>query len=397
MSTTFPLATLSATVTAQGVTAPDYADILSSLKASFRLIYGSDAYLEPDSQDGQLLAVFALAVHDANQTVIAAYNAFSPATAVGTGLSSVVRLNHLRRLIPTRSEVNVTVTGVAGTTIVAGVVADADGNKWNLPATVIIPPGGQVTVTAFAQQPGAKHAPIGTVTLIPAPVAGWQTATNPTAATPGLPVESDAALRLRQLFAPAIASLSILQGITAALAALPGVQYVKVHENDTNATDILGLPPHSISAVIKGGAVASIAETIFAKKAPGVATYGTTAYNVTDQAGLTRSIAFFIPDDVPLRVDILLSANIGYTTAVAAEIRAAVAAYINALGVGESLIVSRLCVPALLGGGPDSLSYKLISVQAGTVASGTIGTADVALTFTQKAVCIIANVNITIV
>ncbi len=41
---------LSATVTAQGISAPDYQTILDTLTSYFRQIYGSDAYLEPDSQ-----------------------------------------------------------------------------------------------------------------------------------------------------------------------------------------------------------------------------------------------------------------------------------------------------------------------------------------------------------
>ena len=42
---------LSATVTAQGISAPDYQTILDTLTSYFRQIYGSDAYLEPDSKD----------------------------------------------------------------------------------------------------------------------------------------------------------------------------------------------------------------------------------------------------------------------------------------------------------------------------------------------------------
>ena len=78
---TYPLATLAAQVTSTGISAPSYNDILSSLTASFQGIYGSDAYLGPDSQDGQLLAVVAQAIYDCNQTAIAVYNQFSPQTA----------------------------------------------------------------------------------------------------------------------------------------------------------------------------------------------------------------------------------------------------------------------------------------------------------------------------
>lgn len=54
---------LSAKVTAEGISAPDYQTILSTLISYFQQIYGSDAYLEPDSKDGQMVALMALAIH----------------------------------------------------------------------------------------------------------------------------------------------------------------------------------------------------------------------------------------------------------------------------------------------------------------------------------------------
>ncbi len=65
---------LSATVTAEGISAPDYQTILDTLTSYFQQIYGSDAYLEPDSKDGQMVALVALAIHDANNTAISVYN-----------------------------------------------------------------------------------------------------------------------------------------------------------------------------------------------------------------------------------------------------------------------------------------------------------------------------------
>ena len=104
MATTYPLPTLACTISAAGISAPQYSDILASLQASAQLIFGSDVYLQPDSQDGQLLAVFAQAMYDANMATIAAYNSFSPATAVGVGLSNAVRINNIKRAVATNSK-----------------------------------------------------------------------------------------------------------------------------------------------------------------------------------------------------------------------------------------------------------------------------------------------------
>lgn len=64
---------LSATVTASGISAPDYQTILTSITSYFQQIYGTDSYLDPDSKDGQMVALVALAIHDANNTAIQVY------------------------------------------------------------------------------------------------------------------------------------------------------------------------------------------------------------------------------------------------------------------------------------------------------------------------------------
>ena len=53
------MATLGIQILPTGPLAPSYADILQALRNSFWSIYGSDADLDDDSQDGQMLAVFA--------------------------------------------------------------------------------------------------------------------------------------------------------------------------------------------------------------------------------------------------------------------------------------------------------------------------------------------------
>ena len=72
---------LSATVTAEGISAPDYQTVLDTITGYFQQIYGSDAYLDPDSKDGQMVALVALAIHDANNMAISVYRSFSPSTA----------------------------------------------------------------------------------------------------------------------------------------------------------------------------------------------------------------------------------------------------------------------------------------------------------------------------
>uniref|UniRef100_UPI0039E14609 hypothetical protein n=1 Tax=Anabaena sp. CCY 9910 TaxID=3103870 RepID=UPI0039E14609 len=81
----------------------------------------------------------------------------------------------------------------------------------------------------------------------------WQTVINPTAATPGQPVEFDATLRTRQAVSVALPSRTVLEGTVGAVASVDGVVRYRAYENDTNSTDSNGIPSHSISMVVDGG------------------------------------------------------------------------------------------------------------------------------------------------
>lgn len=396
MATAFPLTTVAAQVTSAGISAPSYNDILASLQANFQSIYGADVYLGADSQDGQLLAIFARAIHDCNQTAIAVYNSFSPATAQGAALSQQVRLNHLQRLSASNSQANVTLTGVAGTTITSGVVKDVAGNKWDLPPTVIIPSTGSIVVTATCQVAGAVQAATGTITSIDTPALGWQSVTNASPASPGNVVESDAQLRRRQETSPPLRSRTIIEGLRGELLALDGVDYCVVYENDTGTTDANGLPPHSIAVVIQGGDSAEIAATIYRKKTTGCATFGTTTVNTVDALGGLTPINFFVPALVYLSVEVRITVNAFYTAAIGDEIKQALVSYIQNLPVGEDVTIPHLYIPALLSGGANSATYNLQSVKVAEKPA-TVGTSDIPIPFTSKAVLEVADVQVVLV
>lgn len=244
---------LSATVTAEGISAPDYQTILETLTSYFQQIYGSDAYLEPDSKDGHMVALVALAIHDANNTAISVYNCFSPATGYGAALTSNVKINGIARKGATNSTVDLLLTGTAGTTITNGSVRDQNNIIWNLPASVSISVDGTVQATATSANSGAIAELAGIITTINTPTRGWTSVTNPTAATVGAPAETDAELRIRQGQSVALPSITPFEGVDGAIANVAGVTRHKLYENDTGAFDVNGLPPHSISAIVDGG------------------------------------------------------------------------------------------------------------------------------------------------
>ncbi|ECQ8328345.1 hypothetical protein GQG59_002200 [Salmonella enterica] len=388
---------LSATVTAEGISAPDYQTILDTLTSYFQQIYGSDAYLEPDSKDGQMVALVALAVHDANNTAIAVYNCFSPATGYGAALTSNVKINGIARKGATSSTVDLLLTGTAGTTITNGTVKDTNNVIWRLPASVVIGVDGAVTVTAICSNSGAVAALAGTITTINTPTRGWTSVTNPAAATVGAPAETDAELRIRQGQSVAIPSITPFEGVDGAIANIAGVTRHKLYENDTGKTDGNGLPPHSISAIVDGGDVTEIARTIRGNKGQGVRTWGKTSVTVPDKYGNPHIISFSRPTDVPVYGKITLKVFAGYTSQIGVQIQQAVADYINRLMIGDQVLLSQIYSPANLGvvSGGNARYYDIQELLIGK-SPETVAAANINIAYDESASCKPENIIITV-
>ena len=240
---------LSCTVNSSGISAPVLSDIITYLQQAYLGIFGSDAYLAPDSQDGQLLAIFAAAINDSNAATIQCYNSYSPSFAQGAGLSSQVKINGLRRLVASNSTVDVQITGTPGTTLNNCLVADNQGNQWSIANGTVIDVSGSNIVLATAVNPGAIPAALGTINTILTPTLGWQTVYNIADATLGNPVETDNILRVRQSVSTEYPALSVPQAVAAAVSNVSGVIQSMLYENPTGTVDSNGVPAHSIAVV----------------------------------------------------------------------------------------------------------------------------------------------------
>lgn len=387
---------LSATVTALGISAPDYQTILDTLKSYFQQIYGSDVYLDSDSKDGQMLALYARGIHDANNTAIAVYNSFSPSTGTGRALSSNVKINGITRKGETNSTSDLILEGEPGTLITAGIVRDDNGMQWALPVNINIPPSETVTVTATCTKPGAVAALAGTIKNIATPTRGWRSAINPTAATPGQPGEKDPQLRVRQSRSTALPSQTTIDGMDGALLDIAGVSRVRIYENDTDTTDSNGLPQHSICAVVEGGDANEIATVLSKKKDQGTYTFGSTSIDITGKYGDPKTIRFDRPVIVSIFVEIELTTYPGYTSQIADQMKAEIAKYINSLRIGDSVLISRVYSPANLGvmSGGASRYYDITSLKIGKTAAG-VSAANVDILFNEAAAGDVANFKVT--
>ena len=377
-----------------GITTPTYDEYRNDLVESFRSIYGDDLYLEPDSQDGQLLSIYALALFDTSQAVAAAYHSYPVGSAQGTGLSRMVPLNGIRRRPATFTQVDLRLVGVGGTSIRGGVVEDIYGNRYNLPASVTIPPAGEVTVTATAVEPGAIRAAIGEVNKIATPTRGWQSVGNPDATSPGEAVETDFELRIRQAQSTELPSLSVADGILGGVLNLPNVTKGVLYENDTNILDENGIPGHSISLVVEGGDVNDIAEMIRLKKTPGTGTFGDVPVTVFDRYGTPSVIKFWRPTDVYINVDVFLKASSRYDGSLTDVIKSNLSAYVKQLPIGGDILINRLYAPVYAA----EVSERSRTFEVKSIAAARAGDApasvDIPIEFNAQAILPVLNINV---
>ncbi len=375
----------------------DYPTFLQFEKDQYKGIYGADIYLEADSEDGQLIAARAKANYDLAALGASIYNSFSPVTAQGVGLARNVKINGLNKHIATNSTADLLIVGTSGTVITSGIAIDTLDQKWNLPASVLIPISGEITVTATAQEIGALAAESNTINRIFTPTLGWQTVNNVADATLGAPVETDAELRVRQAASTAVPSQTVLDGTVGGVANISGVTKVRGYENDTNATDANGLLAHSIALVVAGGDAEEIAQEILLHKTPGTYTNGTTSEVVYDSHGMPSTIRFYRPEVLTVKVEITISVNQAWSNDFITLIQEAVAATINAIRIGDTILITKLFAPAYLIGTAAGQSYDIASLEIG-FDGDPLGDVNLELDFDQEALCVGADdvtVNVT--
>ncbi len=356
------LTTIAPTIDESGIYAPTYDQILAWLKSQYRGIYGDDAYLENDSLDGQWLGVLALQFSQVNGVCIQTYNSFSPKTANTDALTRNVKINGIKRVLPTYSTVDVTLIGLPGTSIKNGSVGDTNNNKWILPTVITIPPSGEITVTATSEKAGAIFAAVGAVSKILTPTRGWSSVLNANTSSLGQDIENNARLRQRQALSVANSSMSQTEAIRGSLLTLDNVTRCKAFENKTSVVDENGLPPKSVCIVVSGGNGQEIAQIMHIKKSMGCAWHGNTSVTIMNSYGDPCEVSFYRPDIKNISFHLRITTNESYSADTADSIADNLASYVNELDIGGRILLNKLYGPANLYGASQSKTYEVESI-----------------------------------
>ena len=190
------------------------------------------------------------------------------------------------------------------------------------------------------------NAEANSLTVILTPQLGWDSVTNPQAASPGRNLETDEELRLRFRETKFERASNILEALYSALINLEGVEEVRIYENDTDVVDAFGVPAHSFMPIVLGGVSIDIANTIWENKPMGIRSYGDTVVVIFDTQGFSHNIGFERPDPLPIYITVNLTTDSNFPGTGVDDIKSALIAYFDSnLGIGDDVIWSRLFTP----------------------------------------------------
>lgn len=278
---------------ADGLTVNTQAELITFYSDALKTIYGSDINLDPDTPDGQWMMTIIQSILDLEDLLVQINNQFDPDLAIGNILDQRVAINGIQRQAGTHTVTNVTVTtsqsltllGVDQTVNPPYIVADNEGNQWELLTSVVLSSPGDNVLAFQAVIPGAILSVPNTITIPVSVVLGVTAINNPTTYTTlGLNEESDAELKVRRQKSVSLSSQGYLQGLLAALENISGVVSAFVYENTTGSTDADGIPSHSIWVIVSGAASsAAIANAIYTKRNAGCGMKGDQTFNILQE------------------------------------------------------------------------------------------------------------------
>jgi hypothetical protein len=288
-TTSVPQPTLGAT----GFVAPAPSAVLAGVQADYQTAFGgalnfttsTGSKTNPTSQ-GQLAAAEAAIIEDSNALFLYYCNQVDPAYASGRMQDAIGRIYFIERNPAQPTTVTCTVTGLSGTVIPVGALAqDTSGNQYTCTASVTIGIGGTASTTFQNTITGAIPCPAGTLTTIAKTIYGWDAITNPSAGILGNPVESRAQFEYRRQNSVANNANGTLPAILASVLSVANVVDAYVVDNPAATATTIGgvtIAANSVYVCVTGGASADIAKAIWKKKAPGCGYTGNTTVTVTD-------------------------------------------------------------------------------------------------------------------
>ena len=299
-------------VVSTGVIVPDTSNTRQEVEEEFRGIFGQDLIIDPESPEGQWIDAETTSRQSVARNNASLANQINPNLAGGPFLDAIFSLTDGQRNPATRSTVQCTVTGSAGIVIPSGSRARTDdGDVFRLANDAVIPTSGTLESVSFvADETGPVQAGAGTLTNIIESVLGWETITNPTAATLGRNLQSDSQARISRNRELALLGQSTPQAVISRVSEVEGVNSLAFRENITDSTQLIDgitLVEHSVWVSVEGGTNNDIAMALLDSKTAGANWNGTTSVMVTEPtSGQEYTVLFDRPTTINMLVRVTI-------------------------------------------------------------------------------------------
>ena len=340
-----------------GFSADSVSDVRAQVAAEWKSAFRKDGAPElntaPETPAGQLVDSQAAAIAQKDSELLYLANMLNPLKATGIFQDALAEIYFLQRKPAIASTAVIRCTGLAGTVIPvsAQVRSTADDTVWQNTEETKISSDGTCECTFTCQTAGPVAAGAGTLTRITTMVAGWDTATNQTAATVGQNAESQGAFENRRYASVGLNSRGTSAAVYARVANTSGVVAAAVRENKTNVPieiDGYFLKAHSIYVAVIGGKDEDIAEAIYKSCSAGCDYNGNTTVSVTDSyTGTVEKVTFYRPPEYDLYVKVTLQGKDSLPDEYEATVRKAV--YDNFYGESTATIAGEPILRVVMG------------------------------------------------
>ena len=306
------------------------AELDAGMLAAFPVVGNEFLVLNPDSFAGRTNAVLAEQLVTADNLTAAFLDILDPSQATGVWIDFHLRLQATRRKAATRSTIAARLQGVPSTPVGDKLVRFLPNESlWRTPVNdnngdpLIIPANGLLDTTLTATVDGPVDAvETGTASwLIVDQVPGWSnTGTGSVESTGAVRLGTDleagsvARARLARPETSSLGGAATKPAIVKALNEIPGVVDADIN-NNRKIVPVDGIPPKSIEAIVEGGDLQTILNTIL-KTYPGTAGYfgntsGVASVTIELPDGrtltVTENVALTIPTDVPIEASYVIT------------------------------------------------------------------------------------------
>ena len=201
--------------------------------------------------------------------------------------------------------------------------------------------------------------------------------------------ETDAEVRAKIRNSLAGRGVSCADALVAAVKNLPYVKDAKLYVNDTDSTDSIGIPAHSLAMVVRNGRNADIAQAIYDKKAPGIGTWGSTTANAVDAQGNSVPVSFTKHTDKFVFVNLFIQLfNDVSRQAVTDAIQAPILDFINEHGISETLIIPQLYGVAYAAAPEIAGDFVILDIQVQLMGASSVVRDRVTCAWNEKVTCL---------